>query len=79
MPLGEKKPNVMQSITESIDQSDMRKRIKVKDRGELQITTIRLHEKDMEVLKNHFGAMGMNLSTGIRTVLRSYMYREGIL
>ena len=68
-----------ETLSTGINQNGKVRRFKIGDRGQLQITTIRLHEKDMQDLKDFFDVQGMNLSTGIRHVMRTYMIKEGLL
>ena len=44
----------------------------------LKMFSLRLHRKDMELLRVYFKTMGLNLSTGIRMIIKEYMEREGI-
>ncbi len=44
----------------------------------LKMFSLRLNRKDMEHLRTYFKTMGLNLSTGIRMIIKEYMERQGV-
>ena len=45
----------------------------VRNRGDLKKVTVRLYEKDVERLEDHFADRGLKLTIGLRMVIMDYL------